>query len=176
MTERTYKLFDSLEERFNLNRRSFTHIENVCRVMTECDFLSPSDAAYYAQIADFPTEEHEGEKFYRFKHKWSKGNYLLALMSALFVDVPALYELKSDGSPSWKKTVEISGTKYKVSELRGQVDAEEVYSALGFFLASIGWTLHDQSGVLKLLQALQTVNLTRAKSDAINGEAGFSTN
>lgn len=169
MTERTYKLFDGLDERFNLNRRSFKHIYNVCKVMTECDFLSASDAAYYAQIADMPTENVGGEKFYRFKHKWSKGNYLLALIPALFVDCPAFYIYDKDGAPLRVRSVEIAGEKHDVDALRDMVDAEEVYSALGFFLASIGWTLHDQSGVLTLLQALQAVNLTNSKSGVTSG-------
>jgi hypothetical protein len=176
MTERTYKLFDHLEERFNLNRRTFANIEAVCRVMTECDFLSPSDAAYYAQIADLPTEEEDGQKYYRFNQKWSKGNYLLALMPALFVDVPALFRMDSKGVPQPLKSVEIGGVTHDVAELRANVDAEEVYSALGFFLACIGWTLHDQSGALALLEALQSLNKTSTPSGATFGETELSTN
>lgn len=156
---RTYKLFDGYDEEFNLSSRSFANIQSVCKVMCECDFLSDQDVFHYAKIAGFQPEEVKGQKAYYFDKNWGKHNYLMALLPYLFQDAPTLWSVNK--KPELKKKVIIGDTQISGEEAMNCFNAEEAYSALGFFLSCIGETLHDHStflNSLNLLQALQTSN------------------
>jgi hypothetical protein len=146
----TYKLFEGIDEEFNLSVRSFKNIQNVCRVMCECNFLSEPDVFHYVQIGGFTPEKQKGQEFYAFDKLWSKSNYLMALLPYLFSDAPALWT--KDGL---KKKVTLGDTTYTGQELQDKFLSEEAYSALGFFLSCIGETLHDHSLFLNSLTLLQ---------------------
>jgi len=161
---RTYKIFSEIDERFNLAPRSTKNIEAVCDVMTKCDFLNINELAHYAQISGSPEplkdDKDAGRKYYsaeQFTAVYSKSNYLTALIDVLFIDTPVLYDLDKDGKMKLRNTVSIAGKEMKVSDVVAQIDREEVYAALGFFLSRFGETLHDHKSWLELSKVFHSV-------------------
>jgi len=156
---RTYKLFDNSEEEFNIVSRSFYNIQEVCKLMCECTFLSDQDVYHYVQIGGLPHEIIKDQAVLFFEKKWDKHNYLMGLAPVLFKDAPSIYEVSSDGEPKLKSKVTIGDKDYTGKEARGMFNAEECYSAFGFFLSCIGETLHDHRLFLNSLTAIQQMGI-----------------
>lgn len=156
---RTYKLFDGIDEEFNLVSRSYGNIQNVCEIMCQCKFLSDQEVEHYIHIGGFVPEQKGDEKFLTFEKRWGKHNYLIGMASVLFKDCPSLYEIDSKGDPKLKSKVKIGDTTYKGEELREIFNTEECYSAFGFFLSCIGETLHDHSLYLNILAMSRSLGI-----------------
>jgi hypothetical protein len=72
-----------------IKKTTDTNIKAVCRVMCECDFLSPDQIAHYAKIAEFkPDVDKAGNEYYKFQQKYGKSSYIKALAKALYSEMP----------------------------------------------------------------------------------------
>jgi hypothetical protein len=166
----TYKLFTDIDERFNLNPRSFANVQSVCRVMCESNHLHADDVGYYAQIGGFEPQEENGQKFYSFAQKWTKSTYLQGMVDVLFIDTPKLFIVDSKGLPKLRDKIAVSGESYKGEELIAQLDVEEVYKAFCFFLSCIGETVHDHAAFMNISKLHQLLNLQQSKQPVEDGE------
>ena len=132
MTDKTYKLFTDSDEEYNLVPANQENIERICAVMCRRSDLQNHELAYYADLGGIEPDEVNGfEKKWNFPHRpLSKSTYMAALVPALFID---------------GRDVKLIDDKGKVTDRDRfkKLDFAVMRTAVDFFFASFGETLHD---------------------------------